>query len=207
MNWKTKTPLIAILRGIKPHEVNEHISVLINSGFDSIEIPLNSPDWEKSITLAVEQFGDKVLIGAGTVVNSVQVDKLASIGCQLIVTPNINLQVIKQAIKHKMTLCAGCATATEAYNAIDLGASNLKIFPSVIFGPNYIKALKSVLPKDIAIFAVGGITPNNLNEYLKAGCVGAGLGSDLYKQGQTKEETQRKAEAFIDVYKNYNLER
>lgn len=207
MNWKTKIPLIAILRGINPHEIDEHISVLINSGFDSIEIPLNSPDWEKSITLAVEQFGDKVLIGAGTVINSAQVDRLASIGCQLIVTPNINPQVIIQALKYEMTICAGCATATEAFKAIELGARNLKIFPSAIFGPNYIKALKSVLPKDVSIFAVGGITPNNLNEYIKAGCIGAGLGSDLYKSGQTKEETQRKAEAFIDVYKNYNLGR
>lgn len=207
MNWKTKIPLIAILRGIKPSEVNEHISVLIKSGFDSIEIPLNSPDWDKSITLAVEQFGNKALIGAGTVINSEQVDKLASIGCQLIVTPNINPQVIKQAVKYQMTICAGCATVTEAFNAIDLGAKNLKIFPSVIFGPNYIKALKAVLPKDISIFAVGGITPNNLTEYIKAGCIGAGLGSDLYKLGQTKEETRKKAEAFIDVYKNYNLER
>lgn len=201
MNWKTKIPLIAILRGITPQEVNSHITVLIKEGFDAIEIPLNSPNWNESIALAVKLFGDKVLIGAGTVLKPEQVDKLATIGCRLIVTPNINPQVITKAVEYGMAVCPGCVTATEAFNAIDAGAQNLKIFPSVAFGPNYIKALKAVLPKDIPIFAVGGITPENLHEYIKAGCIGAGLGSDLYKAGQSIEETERKAKAFVSAYK------
>ncbi|WP_392560603.1 2-dehydro-3-deoxy-6-phosphogalactonate aldolase [Orbus mooreae] len=204
MSWKTKIPLIAILRGIKAEEVVEHIDVLIDAGFDTIEIPLNSPDWQKSIAIAVNTFGDKALIGAGTVLKSSQVDELNQLGCKLIVTPNINPAVIKKAVEYGMVVCPGCATATEAFEAIDAGAQNLKIFPSVAFGPSYIKALKAVLPKDIPVFSVGGITPENLHEYINAGCIGAGLGSDLYKVGQTVEITKQKAISFINAYSIFN---
>ncbi|WP_392561986.1 2-dehydro-3-deoxy-6-phosphogalactonate aldolase [Orbus sturtevantii] len=202
MSWKTNIPLIAILRGIQPEEVFEHIKILIAEGFDTIEIPLNSPNWQKSIAIAVNTFGNKALIGAGTVLNTAHVDELNQLGCKLIVTPNINPAVITQAVKYGMVVCPGCATATEAFEAIDAGAQNLKIFPSVAFGPSYIKALKAVLPKDIPVFAVGGITPDNLHDYINAGCIGAGLGSDLYQAGQTTEITKLKAQAFIKAYKN-----
>lgn len=201
MEWKTKIPLIAILRGITPNEIEEHITVLIEEGFNAIEIPLNSPEWEKSIKIAVTKFGSKALIGAGTVLQPSQVDILANLGGKLIVTPNINIEVIKRALQHNMVICPGCATATEAFNAIDAGAVNLKIFPSSAFGSTYIKALKAVIPKHISIFAVGGITPDNLQEYISAGCIGAGLGSDLYKAGQSLKVTRAHAKAFIDAYK------
>lgn len=204
MTWKTNIPLIAILRGIKPNEVLAHISVLIEEGFEAIEIPINSPNWQHSVELAVQNFGDKVLIGAGTVLKTEEVVKLASLNCKLIVTPNTNANVIKKAIDNCMELCIGCATATEAFMAIESGAQNLKIFPSAYFGPKYIKALKAVLPQDISLFAVGGVTPNNLHEYISNGCIGAGLGSELYKAGQSVETTKRKAFEFICAYKNYN---
>ena len=201
MNWKTKIPLIAILRGIKPEEVVDHINALIDAEFDAIEIPLNSPNWQKSIELAIKTCGHKALIGAGTVLKLEQVDELKQLGCQLIVTPNTNPSVIKKAVEYGMVVCPGCATATEAFNAIDAGSQNLKIFPSAVFGPSYIKALKAVLPKNIAIFAVGGITPQNLHEYIHAGCIGAGLGGDLYKAGQSADVTKQKAEDFIKAFK------
>src|SRR5471030_3406415 len=181
MQWTTKIPLIAILRGIRPQEVNQHISVLLDAGFDAIEIPLNSPDWQKSIQLAVDTFGGRALLGAGTVLHPEQVDALHSLGSKLVVTPNTSQEVIRRAVKLGMTVCAGCATATEAFNALEAGAQALKIFPSSAFGPDYIKALKAVLPADVPVFAVGGVTPENLNIYLRAGCVGAGLGGDLYR--------------------------
>lgn len=202
MSWKTKMPLIAILRGITTEEVVKHITVLIDVGFDAIEIPLNSPNWQESIALAAKTFGHKAIIGAGTVLKEDQVELLAKLGCQLIVTPNVNTKVIKKATEYGMVICSGCATATEAFNAIDAGSENLKIFPSVAFGPNYIKALKAVLPKEVNVFAVGGVTPDNLNEYINAGCIGAGLGSDLYKTGQTVEVTKQKAMLFINAYTN-----
>ncbi|QIQ21738.1 2-dehydro-3-deoxy-6-phosphogalactonate aldolase [Zophobihabitans entericus] len=205
MTWQTtKIPLIAILRGITPDEVEQHISLLIEAGFDAIEIPLNSPNWQESIRIAVERYGHLALIGAGTVLKAEQVEEVARLGGRLIVTPNINESVIKKALQLGLVICPGCATATEAFTAIDAGSPNLKVFPSSAFGPDYIKALTAVIPKHIGIFAVGGITPENLHDYLRAGCVGAGLGSDLYKAGQSPDATRQKAAAFIQAYQSFN---
>ncbi|HIC1790454.1 TPA: 2-dehydro-3-deoxy-6-phosphogalactonate aldolase [Escherichia coli] len=201
MSWKTNLPLIAILRGITPDEVEQHVEVLVDAGFDAIEIPLNSPDWAISIPKAIKRYGDRVMIGAGTVLTVEQVDQLADLGCQLIVTPNINEDVIQRAVKFGMTICPGCATPTEVFTAIRAGSNNIKIFPSSLFGPDYIKALKTVLPKEISVFAVGGVTPENLKEYLDAGYVGAGLGTYLYKAGQSVTRTQKQAQAFVAAYK------
>ncbi|MGM3162608.1 2-dehydro-3-deoxy-6-phosphogalactonate aldolase [Dickeya undicola] len=202
MSWNTNLPLIAILRGITPDEVLAHVTALLDAGFDAVEIPLNSPNPYESIQLAVKHFGSRALIGAGTVLKADYVDKLQEIGSKLVVTPNISPDVIRRAVDYGMTVCPGCATATEAFTALDAGAQSLKIFPSSAFGPDYIKALKAVLPKDIPVFAVGGVTPENLKDYLRAGCIGAGLGSDLYRAGQSVEVTAQKAQAFVNAYKD-----
>ncbi|CAI1053028.1 2-dehydro-3-deoxy-6-phosphogalactonate aldolase [Serratia quinivorans] len=201
MSWNTELPLIAILRGITPQEVADHVQTLLQAGFDAIEIPMNSPDWQQSIGDTVKKFGDRALIGAGTVLQPAQVEELAALGGQLVVTPNTQPAVIRRAVAQGMTVCAGCATASEAFNALEAGAQALKIFPSVSFGPDYIKALKAVLPPQIPVFAVGGITPENLHLYLAAGCVGAGLGGDLYRAGQSVERTAQQAAAFVRAYK------
>ena len=200
MQWQTKLPLIAILRGITPQEVVAHVGAIIDAGFDAIEIPLNSPEWEKSIPLIIKAYGDKALIGAGTVLKVEQVTQLAEMGCKLIVTPNTQPEVIRRAVDLGMTVCPGCATATEAFNALAAGAQTLKIFPSSVFGPDYIKALKAVLPPEVPVFAVGGVTPENLNKWLKAGCAGAGLGGDLYRAGQSVERTAIQAAEFTKAY-------
>lgn len=202
MSWQTKLPLIAILRGIRPQEAQEHIAALIAAGFDAIEIPLNSPEWAVSISEAVQNFGDKALIGAGTVLKVEQVEQLAQIKSQLVVTPNTNAAVIRRAVDCGMVVAAGCATATEAFTALEAGAQSLKIFPSSAFGPDYIKALKAVLPADVPVFAVGGVTPENLKDFMAAGCIGAGLGSDLYRAGQPLAGTVEQAQAFIHAYKD-----
>lgn len=201
MSWQTELPLIAILRGITPQEVHAHVQVLLDAGFDAIEIPLNSPQWQQSIGTMVQTFGEQALIGAGTVLQVQQVDELAALGSKLVVTPNTQPAVIGRAVLLGMTVCAGCATASEAFNALEAGAQALKIFPSVSFGPDYIKALKAVLPPQVPVFAVGGITPENLHLYLAAGCVGAGLGGDLYRAGQPVERTAQQAAAFVRAYK------
>lgn len=149
----------------------------------------------------VKAFGDKALIGAGTVLKLEQVDQLAAMGCTLMVTPNIQPELIRRAVEHGMTVCPGCATATEAFDAIDADAQSLKIFPSSAFGPDYIKALKAVLPPEIPVFAVGGVTPENLKQWIDAGCLGAGLGSDLYRAGQPVERTAQQAAAFVKAYR------
>ncbi|RWR03347.1 2-dehydro-3-deoxy-6-phosphogalactonate aldolase [[Pantoea] beijingensis] len=200
MSWPTKTPLIAILRGIKPEEAKAHVGALIAAGFDAIEIPLNSPGWQQSIAEMVQLFGDRALIGAGTVLHPDNVDHLATIGSKLVVTPNTDSDVIRRAVAHNMIVAAGCATASEAFTALKAGAQTLKIFPSSAFGPDYIKALKAVLPPEVPVFAVGGVTPENLKDFMMAGCIGAGLGGDLYRAGQPLSRTQEKAEAFIRAY-------
>jgi len=200
MQWQTELPLIAILRGIKPDEVLAHVGAVIDAGFDAVEIPLNSPQWEKSIPLILQAYGERALIGAGTVLKTEQVDTLARMGSKLIVTPNIQPELIRHAVNLGMTVCPGCATASEAFNALDAGAQALKIFPSSAFGPAYIKALKAVLPHDVPVFAVGGVTPENLSEWIDAGCAGAGLGSDLYRAGQPVERTAQQAAAFVKAY-------
>ncbi|WP_158780439.1 2-dehydro-3-deoxy-6-phosphogalactonate aldolase [Pantoea sp. BAV 3049] len=194
--------LVAILRGITPAEAPSHIEVLIEAGFRYIEIPLNSPGWQQSIPAAVRQFGGQAVIGAGTVLKGEQVDFLAQAGARLIVTPNTQPDVIRRAVRHGMLVCTGCATATEAFNALEAGADWLKIFPSNIFGPEYIRALKAVLPADVPVLAVGGVTPDSLANYRRAGCAGAGLGSDLYRAGQDTGKTRENALQFIDAWQN-----
>ncbi|EBZ2912593.1 2-dehydro-3-deoxy-6-phosphogalactonate aldolase [Salmonella enterica subsp. enterica serovar Mesbit] len=201
MQWQTNLPLIAILRGITPDDVLAHVGAVVDAGFDAIEIPLNSPQWEKSISSVVKAYGGRALIGAGTVLKPEQVDQLAGMGCKLVVTPNIQPEVIRRAVSYGMTVCPGCATATEAFAALDAGAQALKIFPSSAFGPGYISALKAVLPPDVPLFSVGGVTPENLAQWIKAGCVGAGLGSDLYRAGQSVERTAQRATAFVNAYR------
>lgn len=197
-----KIKLVAILRGIQPAEAADHIETLINAGFRYIEIPLNSPDWQQSIPAMVLQFGERAMIGAGTVLKVEQVDFLAEAGAKLIVTPNTAPAVIRRAVDKGMLVCAGCATASEAFSALDAGAQWLKIFPSSAFGADYIRALKAVLPPEVPVLAVGGVTPESLATWIQAGCAGAGLGSDLYRAGQAVERTREQAERFISASKS-----
>ena len=200
MNWPTRLPLIAILRGIRPEEAVAHVQALIDAGFDAIEIPLNSPDWRTSIRAVAAQFGARALIGGGTVLREDEVDALAEAGGRLVVTPNTRPALIAHAVQRGLQVAAGFATASEAFAAIDAGAQALKLFPATTYGPGHVKALRAVLPP-VPLFAVGGITPANLAEYLHAGCIGAGLGSDLYKPGQEVARTAAMARAFVNAYR------
>jgi 2-dehydro-3-deoxyphosphogalactonate aldolase len=203
MKTMTTAPLVAILRGIRPEEIDSHLPLLIEAGFTAIEIPLNSPDWEISIGHAVSAYGDRVTIGAGTVLSVENVDRLAALGCRLIISPNSNPAVIRRALHHDMQAMPGCATPGEAFIAIEAGARQLKLFPASFFGPDYVRALKTVLPTSVALFAVGGVTPETLPRYLAAGCAGAGIGGELYRAGQPAEQTQRQALAFIAAHQRF----
>lgn len=200
MNWPTRLPLIAILRGIRPEEALEHVQALVDAGFDAIEIPLNSPDWPRSVAAVAARFADRALIGGGTVLREADADALADAGGKLVVTPNTRPALIAHAVARGLHVAAGFATASEAFDALDAGAQSLKLFPATTYGPGHVKALRAVLPP-VPLFAVGGITPANLAEYLAAGCLGAGLGSDLYKPGQTVARTAAAAAAFVDAYR------
>lgn len=200
MDWPTKLPLIAILRGIRPDEALAHAQVLVDAGFDAIEIPLNSPDWATSVRRVADAFGDRALIGGGTVLRNEDADTLAAAGGKLVVTPNTRPSLITHAVQRGLLVAAGFATASEAFDALDAGAQALKLFPATTYRPGHVKALRAVLPP-VPLFAVGGITPENLGEYLRAGCIGAGLGSDLYKPGQDAARTAAQARAIVDAYR------
>jgi len=199
MAWPTALPLIAILRGITPDEVVAHVEALIEAGFDAIEVPLNSPDWQRSIPLAVEAAGDRAL---GTVLTPEDVDRVADLGGHLLVTPNTDPDVIRQGRVRSMFTSIGFTTPSEAFAAIKAGAQSLKLFPANVYGPAYIKAIRAVLPPDIPVLAVGGVTPENVGQFLDAGCIGAGLGSDLYKPRQPVSRTRERAEAFVKAYRS-----
>jgi 2-dehydro-3-deoxyphosphogalactonate aldolase len=195
-----KRPLIAILRGLKPDEAEGVVSVLIESGFTAIEIPLNSPDPFRSIAIAVKKASSEVLIGAGTVLTPQAVEQLDDVGGRLMVSPNVDPEVIASALERGMVTMPGVFTATEALLAAKAGASGLKFFPAGILGASGISAIRAVLPADLMIAAVGGISDKNFAEYTKTGVYAFGLGTSLYKPGMTVVEVAARAKASILAY-------
>lgn len=200
MFWSPKFPLIAILRGIRPDETLAHVGALVELGFDAIEIPLNSPDWQTSIGLAVEHFGAHAWIGGGTVLTNAEVDTLGDLGARLVVAPNTRTALIRHAVANNMQVIPGVATPSEAFDALDAGAHALKIFPASTYGPDFVRAIRAVLPP-VPLYAVGGVTPDNLAGYLAAGCTGAGLGSQLYQPQQSLSQTKAMAQAFMQAFR------
>ena len=192
-------PLIAILRGITPDETHAHVGALVDEGYDAIEIPANSPAWQRSVRIAADAFGDRALIGAGTVLTTGDVDALVAAGGRLMVTPNTRPPVIRHAVDRGLQVAAGVATASEAFDALEAGAQMLKLFPASVYGPAMVRALRSVLPP-VPLFAVGGVTPDTLSGYLSAGCQGAGIGGELYTPGQAVERTREHARRFRQAY-------
>jgi 2-dehydro-3-deoxyphosphogalactonate aldolase len=192
-----RCPLVAILRGVKPDEVAPIAAALIDAGFAIIEIPLNSPDPYTSIARLAHQFGDLALIGAGTVLTPTQVNDVNAAGGRLIVMPHADTDVIRAAKAARMVSLPGFATPTEAFAAIHAGADGLKLFPAEAGTPAILKAMKAVLPPDLPILPVGGITPDRMVAYHQAGAAGFGLGSALYKPGDTGKEVAIAASKFI----------
>ncbi|MCA1440509.1 2-dehydro-3-deoxy-6-phosphogalactonate aldolase [Ensifer sp. IC4062] len=195
-----KYPLIAILRGLKPAETEGVVGALIETGFTAIEIPLNSPDPFRSIEIAVKMAPAGCLIGAGTVLTTKQVEQLAEVGGQLMVSPNVEPMVIKLAATKGMVTMPGVFTPTEALAAAGAGATGLKFFPASVLGPSGIAAIRAVLPTDIEIAAVGGVSESNFADYAKIGIRSFGLGSSLYKPGLSAAEVEQRAKATLRAY-------
>lgn len=194
------TPLVAILRGVTPDEADSIAAVLVEAGFGAIEVPLNSPDPFASIEIIARLFADQVLVGAGTVLEAHDVDKVAEAGARLVVAPNADHAVIERAVKLDLLAVPGVATPTEAFAALKAGASGLKLFPGEALGPDVVKAWRSVLPKETPLYPVGGITPERMSAYRRAGASGFGIGSALYKPGASVEEVARAAHAFVKAW-------
>lgn len=193
-------PLIAILRGIRPDEILEVAAALIDSGIRGIEVPLNSPEPLLSIRRLTERYGEQCLCGAGTVLKAAQVDEVANAGGKLIVTPNISAPVIARSVELGLHVVPGFATATEAFEALDAGATALKLFPASTYGVAHLKALRAVLPP-IKIFAVGGVGARTLQEWADGGIDGVGFSSDIYAPGRPAADVGARAAAIVTAWR------
>lgn len=195
-----KRPLVAILRGVRPEETADIVSALIDSGMTAIEIPLNSPEPFRSIEIAAKQAPAGILIGAGTVLTLDDVARLHDVGGRLMVSPNVDPEIIASARARGMVTMPGVFTPTEALLAAKAGASSLKFFPASVLGAAGITAIRAVLPTDTMIAAVGGVSDANFAEYTKAGIAAFGLGSSLYKPGMTAAQVADRAKVTIEAY-------
>lgn len=188
-------PLVAILRGLHPDAAQPIGRALVQGGWTLIEVPLNSPLPLDSIR-ALARAHPEALVGAGTVLSIVQVREVHAAGGELVVSPNFNPEVVREAVRLGMACLPGVLSATEAFAALDAGAAGLKLFPAEMIPPSAVKALRAVLPPQALLLPVGGITTANMQAYRAAGADGLGIGSSLYKPGQDAAEVARNAADF-----------
>jgi 2-dehydro-3-deoxyphosphogalactonate aldolase len=190
-------PLVAIIRGVTPADSEAIAGALYEGGIRIIEVPLNSPDPLESIRIISRAYGDRALIGAGTVLDAEDVSRVADAGGRLVVSPNTNVSVIEATLAAGMVSSPGYFTPSEAFAAIRAGAQSIKLFPAEAASPAVVRAQKAVLPKDVPLIVVGGVTPESVPEWLAAGADGFGLGGGLYKPGQDAAATLEKARAYV----------
>lgn len=201
IKWPTvKRQLVAILRGIRPDEVEAVVGTLIETGFELIEVPLNSPEPFASIERLSRRYGKDCVIGAGTVLSATDCARVADAGGRLMVAPNVDAEVLAMAKARKIATMPGVFTPTEALLALRCGASALKFFPASVLGPSGIAAQLAVLPKDVVVGAVGGVSDKNLAPYVAAGIRAFGLGSSLYRPEMTAAEVGERAVASVRAY-------
>lgn len=194
-------PLVAILRGLTPQEAAAIGDAIVEPGFRVLEVPLNSPQPLESIALMRERF-PQTLVGAGTVLRAQQVREVQAAGGEMIVSPNFDADVVREAAKLGMVCLPGVMTPTEAFSALAAGATGLKLFPAELASPAVVKALLAVLPRGTSLMPVGGITPANMAQWRDAGAAGFGIGSALYKPGKPAAAVRTDAMKFIAVFAN-----
>lgn len=194
-------PLIAILRGAKPAEVLDVAAALIEAGLTIIEVPLNSPDPLRSIEQLGARYGADAVIGAGTVLTSTEVEQVAKAGGRLIVSPNMDVDVIKSTRQHGMISAPGIATPSEGFAALAAGAHILKLFPGDLVTPAVLKAMRAVFPPMTVMVPVGGVSLTTMPSYIAAGASGFGIGSSLYKPGDSAAVVQERAMALVQAWR------
>ena len=197
----SKLPLIAILRGLKTAEAPAALEALLSAGFVMIEVPLNSPEPFATLATMRRLAPAEVLIGAGTVLTKEDVLRVAEAGGDLVVSPNLDVDVVAATKRLGLISLPGVATPSEAFAALKAGADGLKAFPAEAIGPTIVKAWRAVIPADIPILPVGGITPDAMASFVKAGASGFGLGSALYKPEVSAARLAERARAFVDAWR------
>ena len=199
--WLARCPLVAILRGLRPEEAEAVGQALVEAGIAILEVPLNSPRPFESIRLLAARFGDRALVGAGTVLSVEAASGVEAAGGRLIVMPHADVAVIRHAKSRGLACVPGAATPTEAFACVAAGADAVKLFPAELITPVVVKAMRAVLPKDLALLPVGGITPEGMAAYRAAGAAGFGLGGALYAPGMDAAEVGRRARAFVSAWR------
>ncbi|MFZ2100570.1 MAG: 2-dehydro-3-deoxy-6-phosphogalactonate aldolase [Oricola sp.] len=200
-SWPALTrELVAILRGLEPDSAVASAGALVDAGFEAIEIPLNSPNPFRSIELIANAFGDRILVGGGTVLAPSDVDRLNDAGGRLLVAPNVDPAVLARAADHAMIAMPGVFSPTEALAAVAAGASALKFFPASVLGPAGIKAISAVLPKGMVIGAVGGVSDLDFEAYGNHGIRLFGLGSSIFRPGMEAAEIAQRARKTVAAW-------
>lgn len=197
---KLRRGLVAILRGLTPDQAVAVAGVIYEVGIEAIEVPLNSPEPFASIASIVGSLPASALIGAGTVLEARQVDRLAEVGGRLVVSPNIDAEVMAAAARHRMVTMPGVMSPTEAFKALQLGASALKFFPASVLGVGGIAAMRAVLPKDTVVGAVGGVSDRDFASYRAAGVSAFGLGTSLFRPEMSIEEVATRAISAVAAW-------
>jgi 2-dehydro-3-deoxyphosphogalactonate aldolase len=196
----SRSPYVAILRGITPAEALPVAQALIEAGIRIIEVPLNSPDPFESIRILSERHGADCLIGAGTVTSVEAVAAVQAAGGRIVVMPHADVAVIRAAKAAGMLCTPGIVTPTEGFAALAAGADGLKLFPAELVGPDGLKAMRAVFPKTTRFLPVGGIVPETVGSFVAAGADGFGLGSGLYAPGRAPDEIGRRARAYAQAW-------
>lgn len=191
--------IVAILRGLEPARAIDTAEAIFAAGIRTIEVPLNSPEPFASIAALARAFAGRAVIGAGTVLDARDVLRVDDAGGTLIVTPNTDAAVIATAVARGLTVIPGFATASEAFSAISAGARTLKLFPASTYGTGHLKALKSVLPAEIGVYAVGGIGAGDIAAWRGAGAAGFGFGSELFRPDFTLAEIETRARRIVEA--------
>ena len=201
--WLRKCPIIAMLRGIKSEEAESICTALEQAGIAIVEVPLNSPNALSSIAILSRIFGDRMLIGAGTLTDPKQVAEVAAAGGRLIVTPHADTAIVRAAKAASLLAVPGFFNPTEAFALLQAGADAIKLFPSEVLGIPMLKALQAVLPKNTIVVPVGGIDSEKIAPWMGAGALGVGVGSSIYKPGDTAAVVAAKAKALVDAVRGY----
>ena len=196
-DYLDECPLIAIIRGVTPDDAAATAKAILEAGIRIIEVPLNSPEPFDSIARLAKRVGGQALVGAGTVLNIENVEKVRQAGGRLIVAPNFNDPVVKASVAAGLVSMPGVFTPTEAFAALDAGANALKLFPAEAASPKMVHAMRAVLPREAPLIIVGGVSPDAIPGWIEGGASGFGLGSGLYKPGKSAAQVLETARAYV----------